>query len=393
MHFIGKDNIPFHATIFPAMIMGQNQPYVLVDQLPANEFLKLEGRQFSKSDGWYIDLDDFFSRYTVDQARYAIAANAPETADSEFTWKEFQTRCNAELLGKYGNLVNRVLVFARNNCSGRMPASVLEAGDEKFLKEIQDLSGQIAESYSNFRVRRACQLFMELAQAGNVYFDSKKPWQDAKSDATRTRMETTTACCLECLKTLALVSSPVIPDTAAKVWKMLGFTQELPNASWKEVLETPMPPGQLLQEPHILFQKIEDSQIEQEIAKLHQMAAQHETSKPISYAPLKERVEIDEVRKLDLRIGIVKQAVPVPKSKKLLKLQVDLGFEQRTVVAGIGESYRPDDLIGKKVVVVANLKPATLMGVESQGMLLAGHSNEGLEVVAVEDLPPGSVVS
>lgn len=394
VHFIGKDNIPFHATIFPAMIMGQNQPYVMVDQLPANEFLKLEGRQFSKSEGWYIDLDDFFTRYTVDQARYAIAANAPETADSEFTWKEFQTRCNTELLGKYGNLVNRVLVFAKNNCGGRVPSPhTREAVDETFLTEMRVLADQIAEAYSSFRVRRACQLVMELAQLGNVYFDTKKPWQDAKTEATRPRMETTIACCLQCLKTLALVSLPVIPDSASQVWKMLGYTKTLDSQAWQEVLETAIPQGQTLAEPRILFQKIEDAQIEKEIATLHQLAAQHETSKPVSYAPLKDPVEIEEVRKLDLRVGIVKEAKPVPKSKKLLQLQVDLGFEQRTVVAGIGQSYSPEELVGKKVVVVANLKPATLMGIESQGMLLAGHSEGSLETIAVSTLPPGSVVS
>ncbi len=394
VHFIGKDNIPFHAAIFPAMTMGQNQPYKLVDELPANEFLKLEGRQFSKSEGWYIDLEDFFTRYSVDQVRYAIAANAPETADSEFTWKEFQNRCNSELLGKYGNLVNRVLVFARNNCASRVPMTLaLEPIDETFIKEMRALADQAAESYSDFRVRRACQIIMELAQLGNVYFDAKKPWQDAKAEGTRPRMETTIVCCLECLKTLALISSPVIPTTAAQVFKMLGFENELAKASWKQVLESHIPLGQTLQEPRILFQKIEDGQIEQEIAKLHQMAAQHETAKPISYAPLKAAIEIEEVRKLDLRVGIVKQAVPVPKSKKLLQLQVDLGFEQRTVVAGIGQSYKPEQLIGKRVVIVANLKPATLMGIESQGMLLAGHGGDGLEVLNVGELPPGSIVS
>lgn len=399
VHFIGKDNIPFHAAIFPAMVMGQNLPYKLVDELPANEFLKLEGRQFSKSDGWTIDLEDFFTRYTADQIRYALAANAPETADSEFTWKEFQSRCNTELLGKYGNLVNRVLVFARNHCGNKVPSTLtLEPIDETFLKEMYSLIDQATDSYRNFRVRRVCQLIMELAQLGNVYFDAKKPWLDAKtldakSEEKRPRMETTIVSCLECLKALALISSPIIPETAQQIWQMLGYEGELAKGVWSAIVEAPIPNGQPLGEPRILFQKIEDAQIEQEIAKLHQLAKQHEPPKSISYVPLKAPVDIEEVRKLDLRVGLIKEAVAVPKSKKLLKLQVDLGFETRTIVAGVALSYRPEELIGKKVVVVANLKPAVLMGIESQGMLLAGHSGEGLEMVGGGDLPPGSVVS
>ncbi len=210
VHFIGKDNIPFHAAIFPAMTMGQNQPYKLVDELPANEFYMLEGKQFSKTEGWYVDLDDFFARYSADQIRYTIAANAPETSDSEFTWKDFQMRCNAELLSKYGNLINRVLVFAKNNCEGRIPSMhELQPADRKFLEEIQRLIDKAATCYESFKMRRARQIIMELAQLGNVYFDSKKPWKEAKQVETRLSMETTIACCFECLKGLALISYPI----------------------------------------------------------------------------------------------------------------------------------------------------------------------------------------
>jgi|688.fasta_scaffold01500_30 methionyl-tRNA synthetase len=277
VQFIGKDNIPFHAVMFPATIMGQNQPYKLVDELPANEFYNLEGRQFSKSAGWYIDLEDFFTRYTADQIRYAIAANAPETADSEFTWKDFQLRCNAELLGKYGNLVNRILVFAKNNCAGEVPTThSMEAIDQEFLRQVYSLADQIADSFENFKLRRAVQLIMELAQTGNVYFDTKKPWQDAKKPETRPSMETTLACCLECLKILALTSSPIIPDTAEKVWQMLGYRSKLSEASWVEVIRSRIPAGQKLQEPKILFTRIEDKQIEAEILKLQALSRQHE---------------------------------------------------------------------------------------------------------------------
>lgn len=398
VHFVGKDNIPFHAAIFPAMTMGQNQPYKLVDELPANEFLNLEGRQFSKSDGWYIDLDSFFLSYTPDQIRYTIAANAPETADAEFTWKDFQNRCNTDLLGKYGNLINRVLVFAKNNCDSRKPSITdLLPIDEEFLSNVKKLVAEAIASYEAFKLRRASQIIMELAQLGNVYFDAKKPWKDAKNPDTKHTMDTTVACCLECLKSLALISSPIIPETADKVWKMLGYVSQIENANLPLALATSMPAHQQLQEPQILFKKVEDEQIEQELAKLNQMSQNSKEanieSQEVSYQPLKDSLDIEDVKKLDLRVGVIKSAKAMPKSKKLLILDVDIGLEMRQIVAGISQHYSPEALIGKKVVVVANLKPATLMGTTSQGMLLAGSLGNELELITVHDIEPGASVS
>jgi len=394
VHFIGKDNIPFHGAIFPAMTMGQNQPYKTVDELPANEFYKLEGKQFSKSDGWTIDLQQFFTRYATDQIRYAIAANAPETSDSEFTWKDFQLRCNTDLLGKYGNLVNRVLVFAKNQCAGIVPSmNTLQDVDREFLANIQQLAQQTAESYASFKVRKASQLVMELAQVGNVYFDKKRPWTDAKNPETRAAMEITIACCLECLKTLALISCPIIPDTASQLWRLLGFSSELQNEDWNSITCTPISPGQKLGEPKILFQRVEDAQIAQEITELNAMAeAARKKTEPV-YMPLKELIDIEDVRKLDLRVGTVLKAAEVPKSKKLLYLEVDLGFEKRQIVAGISQFYGVKEIVGQKVIVVANLKPAILMGLQSQGMILAGKGNADLELVSVKHLTSGDVVS
>lgn len=397
VNFVGKDNIPFHAVIFPAMTMGQNQPYKLVDELPANEFYKLEGRQFSKSEGWYIDLDDFFQRYTSDQIRYVIAANAPETSDSEFTWKDFQMKCNGDLVGKYGNLVNRTLTFIKNYCGGKVPSmGQLAPEDEAFLQRIQEIVDQAAVSYETFRVRRASQDIMELAQLGNVYFDSKRPWKDQKQPETQERMATTLACCLTCLQALALISAPIIPAAAEKVWRMLGYEESLAAVGWDQVKAKKPQEGQVLPEPTILFQKIEDKQIEEEIAKLHRMAQPKtppESKKAVVEEALKASVDIEDVRKLDLRVGVILKAVPVPKSNKLLQLEVDLGREIRTVVAGIGQAYQANQLPGKKVVVVANLKPAMLMGVPSEGMILAAKDGKLLELVTLESLPPGSVVS
>lgn len=269
VQFIGKDNIPFHASIFPAMVMGQNMPYKLVDELPANEFYQLEGKQFSKSDGWFIDVEEFFKSYSSDQIRYTIAANAPETSDSEFTWKDFQARCNTELLGKYGNLVNRVLVFIQNRCEGKVPVMhVFETIDSEFFVNMKHLVNEIIDAYEHFKVRRASQLVMELAQLGNTYFDAKHPWKDFKDPELRERMETTLACCLECLKNLALISYPIIPETAQKVWHLLGFEFPLEEFSWKEIERMRVKEGKQLPVPLILFHKIENEQIEQEISKL-----------------------------------------------------------------------------------------------------------------------------
>ena len=400
VHFIGKDNIPFHASIFPAMIMGQNQPYKLVDELPANEFYKLEGKQFSKSDGWFIDLEKFFLHYTADQIRYVIAANAPETADSEFTWKDFQQRCNAELLGKYGNLVNRVLVFLQNQASGKIPIfneDDLEENDRDFLKKVDTLADQAENLYRQFKVRQASQTIMELAQLGNGYFDSKQPWKDAKQLSTRPRMQTTLLCCLYCLKALALISLPIIPSAAKKLVEMLGEQlQEVYQLGWRQFLQKPVMQGKQLAPPTILFTRIEEEAIATELKELNQLAlAASKKKEPMQkeILPLKEEIEISEVKKLDLRVGLILKAEKVAKSKKLLKLLVDIGIEKRVIVSGIANNYSPEEIIGKKVVVVVNLKPATLMGIKSQGMILAGGSGLEMELLSVQQLKVGEEVS
>lgn len=394
VQFVGKDNIPFHAVFFPAMVMGQDVPYKLVDELPANEFYKLEGKQFSKSDGWFIDLDRFFSQFTADQIRYAIASNAPESQDSEFTWKDFQARCNSELLGKYGNFVNRTLVFAQNHCDGAVPEiKNLTERDTQFLERMKQLCSEIDEAYAHFRLRRASQLVMELAQWGNVYFDAKKPWKALKDEPLHQDMYNTVALCVDCIHRLAIVSSPIIPQTAQKVWKMLGMNTAL---CWSE-LDNPLPAGQKLGEPVLLFAKVEDEVIDKEIEKLKEMTVQAplETPKAI-YAPLKEPIGIETVSQIDLRVGKVLHAERVPKSKKMLKLRVDLGFEERTILSGIGGKMAdPAVLIGKKVIVVANLKTATLMGIESQGMILAAEaeSEMGFDLPSFVEAVPGAGVT
>ncbi len=402
INFMGKDNIPFHASIFPAMVMGQNQPYKLVDELVANEFYNLEGRQFSKSDGWSIDLEDFFKNFIPDQIRYAIASNAPETSDSEFSWKDFQQRCNADLLGKYGNLVNRVLVFIYQRCSGIIPPledSLLETSDRDFLQQIHERVDQVAEAYTHFKLRKACQIIMEIAQLGNGYFDSKRPWADVKQEETKQRMQITLACCCECLKVLTLVSFPVIPNTSERLWSLLGFNTSFTQEKWGRLKERRIPPNQPIPQPAVLFQKIEDVTIESEIAKLHASikqpvntnSMQNNTKKPLT--PFKPEITIEDFNKIDLRVGQIISAERLPKSKKLLKLSVDIGLEKRVIISGIGETYKPEELIGKQAIIVANLKPATLMGIESSGMLLAGKSDELLRILTINDIAPGGIIN
>ena len=368
------------------MEMGQNIPYKLVDEMPANEFLNLEGKKFSKSEGWTIDLKRFFERYTPDQIRYCLAANAPEAQDSEFTWKDFQMRCNSELVGKFGNFANRTLVFAHEHCQGEVPQlSTLDAIDLAFQTRIQELANDASACYGTFHLRKASQVVMELAQAGNVYFDAKKPWVSAKSKETKASMENTIALCLDAIKVLSLISFPIIPKAASRLWKMLGFSSDLTKQTWDHVLASAIPAGQTLGQPELLFQKVEDAWIQEEIDLLQKTKATKQAGPQLG---------IDDVRKIDLRIAKVIASERVEKSSKLLKLRVDLGKEERTIVAGIGERIGdPSSLLGQNVVIVANLKPAKFLGIESQGMLLAISTKEGLIPLTTLPGAPGDQIS
>ncbi|MEI6241821.1 MAG: methionine--tRNA ligase [Chlamydiota bacterium] len=380
VHFIGKDNIPFHTVFFPAMIMGQNVPYKLPDEVPANEFYLLEGKQFSKSDNWYIDLEGFFVRYTTDQIRYYLATSAPETSDAEFTWKEFQQRCNSDLLGKLGNFVHRTLVFLKNNCDSKVPlVSHMESDDLEFLSDVKQKVEEASFAYSHFQLRKAAAVLMEIAQLGNIYFDKKKPWT-LKGDVEK--LSAVLYGCLECIKCLALVASPIIPSTAESIWKLLGYKTSVEKGLWKSIIETPIPPGQVIEEPKVLFRKIEDAEIVLEMEKLQKKETKEDP-----------RISFDEFSKVDLRVATILHVEAVPKSKKLYRIEVELGSEKRQIVSGIAEAFSPQDLIGKKVVMVANLAPAKLMGIESQGMILAVGDGKELELLCVNKSPSGSKVS
>ena len=269
VQFIGKDNIIFHSVIFPSMLMGQSKKYNLVNDLPANEFLNLEGKQFSKSNNWTIDLGEFLENYSTDALRYTLAANAPENSDSEFTWKDFGRRVNGDLVGKFANFIHRSLTFVYNKVDGKVPTPIeYDAQDDTFFDEMNLKIREIHDCYNSYAVRQACGLIMELAAHANAYFDHKKPWALIKNKETTDRLNTTLYLSLMAAKALALVAYPIIPETANKILKMLNIDVSLEDISWDEFKDMQLTPGASLHKPEILFQKIEDEQIEAEIAKL-----------------------------------------------------------------------------------------------------------------------------
>jgi methionyl-tRNA synthetase len=386
--FIGKDNIVFHCLMFPAMLMGRGG-FVLPENVPANEFLNLEGRKFSKSMGWSIELKEFLEHYPADPLRYTLALSMPETRDSDFYWKDFQARNNNELADILGNFVNRTVHFARKNFDGLIPGPGVPAPEDiAFLEEIAALKAETARCIESYRFRDSVTAGMNVARACNKYFNDREPWKTYKSD--RQVCATTIYNCLQAIRTLAIVLEPVLPFTSVEIRKILNDPADAPW-SWDAAGTWRLPAGHVLGEQKILFQKIEDEVIEKEIAKLGALG--NTDSRP-AYTELKPQITIDDFGKIDLRTAVVLEAERVPKSDKLLRLQIDLGFEKRQVVAGIGKAYEPEALVGKRIIVVANLKPAKLFGVESQGMLLAATLDETGPVVLVPDagIGPGGVV-
>ena len=376
--FIGKDNIVFHCLMFPAMLMEKGG-YVLPENVPANEFLNLEGKKFSKSMGWSIELNEFLDTYPADPLRYTLAMNMPETRDSDFYWKDFQARNNNELADILGNFVNRTVHFAGKHFDGRVPEAVnLDAEDEAFLAQFSAIAAQIGDLYERYRFRDGVTATMNLARAANKYFNDREPWKTIKTDSQT--CANTVNCSLQAVYALSVLIEPVLPFTAEKLRGMLGITDAAAIA-WDAVASWRLPAEHPIGERSILFEKIDDETIERETAKLGGLTQETEAV----YPELKEQITIDDFMKVDLRVATVLTAERVPKSKKLLKLTVDIGSETRQLVAGIAARYAPEDMVGKRIVVVANLKPATLFGIESQGMILAAsNEEEGPVIVAPE---------
>ena len=369
VHFIGKDNIVFHAVIFPILLKDHGD-LILPDNVPAYEFLNLEGDKFSTSRNWAVWLHEYLAAYPgkEDELKYVLTSIAPETKDSEFTWKEYQTRINSELADILGNFVNRALVLTQKYYEGKVPEKgELSAYDKEVLAEMKAISQRISKLVYAYKLRDAQAEAMNLARLGNKYLADQEPWKLVKTD--EKRVETIMNIALQITANLSIVLQPFLPSTAEKLSHFLNFkTSDWTEAGNPDLLKA----GSMTNEPTILFQKIEDSLVEAEVAKLQSTNAVESV-----FEPQKEAISFDDFTKLDIRLGTILEAEKVEKADKLLKLTVDTGIDKRIIVSGIAEHYAPEDVIGKTVQVLLNLAPRKIRGIESQGMILMAEDAEG----------------
>jgi len=370
IHFIGKDNIVFHCIIFPVILKAHGD-YILPDNVPANEFLNLEGDKISTSRNWAVWLHEFLEELPgkEDVLRYALCANAPETKDNDFTWKEFQARNNNELVAILGNFINRAVVLTHKYFQGKVPEiGPLQDIDQEVITRLKDYPGQIASSLENFRFRESLNLMMEVARMGNKYLADTEPWKLIREDPQR--VGTILNLSLQIAATLSILTAPFLPGTCQKLSRILGLSDlNWSHAGSQELLI----PGHQLNEPGLLFEKIEDSVVEHQVAKLKATKTEN-TGK---MAKSKPEVAFEDFMKMDIRIGRVVKAEKVTRSNKLLKLQVNTGLDQRTIVSGIAQYYGPEEVVGQQVTVLLNLAPRKIMGIESQGMVLMAENSDG----------------
>jgi len=389
VHFIGKDNIVFHCIIFPVMLKAEGD-FILPDNVPANEFLNLENDKISTSRNWAVWLHEYLEDFPgkQDVLRYVLTANAPETKDNDFTWKDFQARNNNELLAIFGNLVNRTLVLIQKYFDGVVPA----AGEpdkeaSATLEEMKHFPEKIAQSLDRYRFREALTELMNLARLGNKYLTDSEPWKVIKTD--EEKVKTILNVSLQIVANLAVLSEPFLPFTAAKLQKMLGMEKPV----WADAGNTGLiNPGHKLNKPELLFERIDDKEVEAQVQRLLDTKKENELAAPAK--PAKEEITFDDFMKTDIRTGTILEAEKVPKTKKLLKLKIDTGIDQRTVVSGIAEYYEPEKIIGQKVCILVNLAPRKLRGIESQGMILMAEDADGklCFVSPTEDVSDGSEV-
>ena len=383
VHFLGKDNIVFHCIIFPAMLKAHGG-FVLPDNVPANEFLNIEGEKVSTSRNWAVWVDEYVKDFPdmQDAMRYTLIANAPETKDNDFTWKDFQDRNNSELVAILGNFVNRAFVLMHKLCNCRVPAFHLEAKDEKddaLFEKIVNTKKQLEQSIEQYRYREALFTVIDLAREGNKYLQDKEPWKHTDNQVL---IDNSLHLCLQLCANLAIYINPFLPFTAKKMCKLMKVVDKM--LEWKnggslELLKVNYP----LNPPELLFRKVEDDEIAFQKAKLENNKIQQviEVAKTemieSQISPLKNEIVFDDFEKIDLRVGKIIEAMKVPKADKLLQLTVDLGFEKRTVVSGIAAHYTPEEVVGKQVTLVANLAPRKMRGIESNGMILMAENAEG----------------
>lgn len=378
VHFIGKDNIVFHCIIFPAMLKAEGS-YILPDNVPANEFLNLEGNKLSTSKNWAVWLPEYLQEFPGQQdvLRYALNANAPETKDNDFTWKDFQARNNNELVAIFGNFINRVVVLTNKYYEGIVPEpSEFNEVDEETLAAVKAYPDVIASSIERYRFREAGQELMNLARLGNKYLADAEPWKVIKEDEVRTK--TIMYVALQIASALATLSEPFLPFTSEKLKKILNVTSSAVETSWNEVStkEVLLPANHQIGKAELLFSKIEDATIQKQLDKLEASKKANEASNK-TVEPQKDTITFEDFTKLDIRVGTILEAEKMPKTKKLLKLKVDTGIDTRTIVSGIAESFTAEEVIGKRVTVLVNLAPRALRGVESQGMILMTETPEG----------------
>ncbi|WP_104734897.1 methionine--tRNA ligase [Hanstruepera ponticola] len=378
VHFIGKDNIVFHCIIFPSMLKAEGT-YILPDNVPANEFLNLEGNKLSTSKNWAVWLPDYLEDFPNQQdiLRYALTANAPETKDNDFTWADFQARNNNELVAIFGNFINRVIVLTNKYYDGIIPEhSEFNNVDEETLAAVKAFPAVIASSIERYRFREASQELMNLARLGNKYLADEEPWKVIKEDEVRTK--TIMYVALQIASALATLSEPFLPFTSAKLKTILCHSELDSESTWSDVSSKNIliPSGHQIGKAELLFSKIEDKTMQAQLDKLEASKLANEAAN-ITVEPQKDTITFEDFTKLDIRVGTILEAEKLPKTKKLLVLKVDTGIDVRTIVSGIAETFTPEEVVGKKVTVLVNLAPRALRGVESQGMILMTETPEG----------------
>jgi methionyl-tRNA synthetase len=386
VHFIGKDNIVFHCLIFPAILM-QHGGYILPQDVPANEFLNLEGEKLSTSRNWAVWLHEYLAEFPgkQDSLRYALCATMPETKDNDFTWADFQQRNNSELVAILGNLVNRVMVLNHKYCEGKVPVSGSAPEDLEALGAIAIQTAKVSSALEAYRFREALTEAMNLARVGNKYLADAEPWKVVKTDPARAAEILGTA--TQIMAALGVVFEPFLPFSAAKIRAMLGM--EL--ADWSLLAGTSLvPAGQTLSEPALLFEKIEDEAMDAQRAKLVKpVEIPVQPVETSAIPPIAANIDYEQFAGLDLRVATILEATKVPKADRLLQLTLDTGVDRRTVLSGIAEHFAPEDVVGRQVVLLANLAPRTIRGVESQGMILMA---ENPETGKLEFLQPGAAL-
>ncbi len=378
VHFIGKDNIVFHCIIFPAILKAHGD-FILPENVPANEFLNLEGNKLSTSKNWAVWLHEYLQEFPdmQDVLRYTLTANAPETKDNDFTWKDFQARNNNELVAIFGNFINRVVVLTNKYYNGQVPpAGNLLKVDIETLDALKAFPATIESSIERYRFREAGQELMNLARLGNKYLADEEPWKVIKED--EERVKTIMFVALQITTALAILSEPFLPFTSNKLKSMLSATSSGVEMQWSDVSqkETLLPPAHQINKGELLFRKVEDSEIQAQLDKLAATKKANENANK-ELMPQKDTIAFDDFTKLDMRVGTIVEAEKMAKAKKLLVLKVDTGLDTRTIVSGIAESFTPEEIIGKKVTILINLAPRALRGVESEGMILMTENAEG----------------